>query len=432
MKTLYIECSMGAAGDMLNAALYDLLEPKQQKIYLDTMNGANPNELKIHAERSQKCGIAGTHITVLARGEEERVEDVDLTHEHATCHADHAHHGHVHEHEHTHERNHEHRHGAHLADVTELIVSMGLPPQIEKNALAVYNSIAEAEAHAHGESVEQIHFHEVGTLDAIADVVGFCLLIDLIAPQRIACSPIHVGTGSVRCAHGIVPVPAPATAYLLRGIPTYGGNIQGELCTPTGAALIKHFAREFGAQPAMSVDNVGIGCGTKDFPAANIVRAFVGEGIDSGETSGEENTDQIVELICNIDDMTAEEISFATQTLIDAGAADVFTTAIGMKKNRPATMITCLCHPADKDRFVKLIFKHTTTLGVREHLCNRYILTRTEGEQETEFGPVGYKLSQGFGSNVRKFNHDELAQIAHANNLSLHEVKTRISNNADN
>ena len=499
MKTLYIECSMGAAGDMLNAALFDLLEPAEQARYLAKMNSLGIDGLEVGAAKSQKCGIAGTHITVRANGQEEHAEDVDLTHaahpgdapaheheseqrETARAH-DHGHacedglahshehvsaaeHQHEHEathvHDHAHTHAHEHHHGAHMADIARTINAMDLPAQVKTDALAVYRLIAEAEAHAHGKPVEQIHFHEVGTIDAIADVVGFCLLKSMVAPQKIVCSPIHVGAGSVRCAHGVVPVPAPATTYLLQGAPTYGGAIQGELCTPTGAALIRYFAQEFGPQPLMSVEKTGIGCGSKDFPAANIVRVFLGNAVaaaapsaapsdpsqataaqqgnaaqnNSAQTATLANnpsssaaesprlTDEIVELACNIDDMTGEEIAFAAQTLIDAGAADAFTTPIGMKKGRPATMITCLCKPADKQRFVELMFKHTTTLGVRERLCNRYILARTTGAQQTDLGEVGFKESRGYGSSVRKYDYDALAHIARENNLSLREAKT--------
>lgn len=260
MKTLYLECNMGAAGDMLTAALLELHpEPEQ---FLERMNALGIPGVKIKQEQSEKCGIKGTHITVTVGGEEEKSEDV---HEH-----DHGHVHHHHHHEHTH-------HHAGMHEIEHIISHLDLPETVRQDVLAVYGLIAEAESHAHGRPVSEIHFHEVGTMDAIADVTAVCLLLHELAPQRIVASPVHVGAGQVRCAHGILPVPAPATAYILRDVPIYGGAVRGELCTPTGAALLKHFASEFAGIPVMKVQKIGYGMGTKDFEAANCVRAMLGE-----------------------------------------------------------------------------------------------------------------------------------------------------------
>ena len=235
MRTLYIECKMGAAGDMLMASLYELLEDKQG--FLDTMNGLGLPGVQVEAQKSSSCGIAGTHMKVTVDGEEElepaggAEHGQDAGQEHSGAEHDHgsAEDGHDPEHDHHHAT------PGHIAD---LINSLKLPEKVKGQARAVYRAIAEAEAKAHGCSAGDVHFHEVGALDAVADVTGVCYAIYLLHPERIVVSPIHVGSGTVRCAHGIMPVPAPATAALLTGVPIYGGKIQGELCTPTGAALL--------------------------------------------------------------------------------------------------------------------------------------------------------------------------------------------------
>ncbi|MCL1951620.1 MAG: nickel pincer cofactor biosynthesis protein LarC, partial [Oscillospiraceae bacterium] len=328
MKTLYFECGMGAAGDMLLAALLELLPDRQA--FLDQINGLGLPGVHISAAPGTKCGITGTQVTVTVHGEEE----------------DHHHH-------------HEHHHHSGLHDIEHIIEKFALPEQVKKDALAVYRLIAEAESHAHGRPVDHIHFHEVGTLDAIADITGVCLAAHLLAPERVLASPVHVGCGQVRCVHGILPVPAPATAHILRGAPIYGGKIQGELCTPTGAALLKHFACGFGEMPVMRAARIGYGMGKKDFEAANCVRAFLGDTEESGN-------DEALELRCNLDDMTGEAISFAQERLLEGGALEVFTTAVGMKKGRPGVLLTCLCRAAQREDMLRLLFRHTTTLGVRE------------------------------------------------------------------
>ncbi len=460
---------MGASGDMLNAALYDTLSDNDKARYISQMNESGIPGLTVSATREKKCEVVGSHIAMHLFDTEEQMEDVapghahDHYHDHQHDHADRDHHHHDHTAHHHHDdgghdhdsekgnaHHHEHHeagahvHGMHLTDIEAVINNLVLPDSVKTSAIRTYALLATAEASVHGQPMDHIHFHEVGTLDAIADVVGFCLLVDLISPDIIMCSPIHVGSGNVRCAHGIVGVPAPATAELLKGIPTYGGTIQGELCTPTGAALMKSFATEFGPLPPMSVDAVGYGCGTKNFAQANVVRAFIGSTADT-QASAEnaavsfesvptvltqealKATDRIVELTCNIDDMTGEEISFAVETLMDAGALDTFVIPLYMKKGRPAHMICCLCAPAQSQEFAELMFKHTTTLGIRVQETNRYVLTRTEEQQDTEFGALSVKRSEGFGSSVAKASHDELAAIAKRTGLSLREIKRRLN-----
>ncbi len=417
MKTLYLECNMGAAGDMLMATLVELLDQPDE--FVNEFNNLNIPNIKLIKEESTKCGIVGTHMRVMVNGEEEVSEDVNLQ-ENNDLHE----HEHEHEHEHTHdnEHYHDHSHGHHshssLSHIEEIINGLDIPVKVKKDAVNVYGLIGEAEAKAHNKSIKEIHFHEVGTMDAIADVVGVCMLIDKINPDRIMASPVHVGSGNVRCAHGILPVPAPATAYILREVPSYSGNIKGELCTPTGAALLKYFVDDFDAMPIMKTQKIGYGMGNKDFPVANCVRAFLGEQ--------EQKMDDVLELVCNIDDMTAEEIGFATEILMNNGALDVYTTNINMKKNRPGTMITCMCKNIDKEKFLKLIFKYTTTLGVREYICNRYGLTRNVKTIESSLGDISLKESYGYGISKKKLEYEDLARIAKEKNLSLKEIKKEI------
>lgn len=410
MKVIYLDCSMGAAGDMLMAALYELLDDKQT--FLDTMRGLGLPGIEISAEPAVKCGITGTHMKVLVHGSEE----LDSFHEHLHgCEHDHAHEP---DHAYTHAGEHEHHHHTGLHEIEHLMEHLSLPRAVRDDALAVYRRIAEAESKVHGTTVDQIHFHEVGTLDALADVVGVCLLMHLLAPEKVYASSVHVGSGQVRCAHGVLPVPAPATALLLAGVPIYGGAIQGELCTPTGAALLTHFVTKFGELPAMRLLKSGYGMGTKDFPAANCVRAMLGEQDAPAE--------EILELSCNLDDCTGEAIGFAMEQLLDAGALDVYWTSVGMKKNRPGILLTCMCRPLDREKMVELLFRHTTTLGVRESAFRRYTLSRESKTIQTPDGDIRVKVSTGYGVTREKPEFEDLAKIARKTGKSFSELQKSI------
>ena len=427
MKTLYLECNMGAAGDMLTAALLEL-HPDPQG-FVERMNRLGLPGVVFAAQPAVKCGITGTQVSVTVGGEEEESHDVPLhSHVHETAqdeaHPGHAHdhvHGHDHEHTHDHEHSHGHEHGhghhhhAGMGDIRHILSHLDIPQPVRQDAEAVYQLIAQAESHAHGRPVEEIHFHEVGTLDAVTDVVAVCWLLHDLAPEQIVASPVHVGCGQVRCAHGILPVPAPATAYILQGVPTYGGSVQGELCTPTGAALLKHFVQRFGSSPVMRVEKTGYGMGKKDFEAANCVRAML------GQTQEESTT--IAQLACNLDDMTPEALGFAQERLWEAGALDVTTAPIGMKKNRPGVQLTCLCRLEDREKLVSVLFAHTTTLGVRESLCTRYTLARSQRTVETEHGPVRVKEARGWGVTREKPEYEDVAKIAREHGLTLDQVK---------
>ena len=408
MKTLYIECNMGAAGDMLTAALLELLP--EPDAFVARMNDAGiPGMVMARSEKVSR-GLRGTHISVCIDGEEEISDDVpEDDHEH------HHEHEHAHGHDHHHDHHHEHAHShAGLADVAQIIHGLKLPEEVKRDALGVYELIAQAEAHAHGCAVEQIHFHEVGMMDAVTDVSAVCLLMHLLAPQRVVVSPVCTGFGEVRCMHGVVPVPAPATAWLLQGMPAYAGRIRGELLTPTGAALLRYFATEYARMPAMRIERVGSGMGMKEFEAANCVRVFLGEdGADS---------DEVAELSCNLDDMTGEMIGCATEILLEAGALDVYLTTIQMKKNRPGVKLSCICRPEDVQRMTELMLKHTTTLGVRTQRFARTVLNRSREVAHTVYGDVEIKLASGAGIEKRKPEYESALRVARANDVPLAEV----------
>lgn len=409
MKTLYLDCSMGAAGDMLAAALLELLPDPDA--FVAELNALAIPGVKFSREASVKCGITGTHLQVTVHGEEENAHD----HHHAHSHDHHHDHAHAHHHDHAHI----HHHHASLHNIEHIVRGhLSLPATVADNVMAVYRLIADAESKAHGKPVSEIHFHEVGTMDAIADITAVCLLMHRLAPDEIIVSPVHVGSGQVHCAHGILPVPAPATATILQDVPIYGGSIQGELCTPTGAALLKHFANSFGDMPVMRTSAIGYGMGQKDFPAANCVRALLGERSAA--------SDDVIELCCNIDDMTGEAIGYAFDKLFAAGALDVYTMPIGMKKSRPGHLLHVICREADKDALVRALFAHTTTIGIRENRFRRYTLDRHIETIETADGPVRRKCSTGYGVSREKFEHDDLARIADAQGLSLREAEARI------
>jgi uncharacterized protein (TIGR00299 family) protein len=408
MKTLYFECNMGAAGDLLMAALLELHE--NSKDFINRLNNIGIPDVTVTVEKSVKCGITGTHIKVNVNGHEEAEQGRNNEGIHSA---------HIspdvqqHEHNHSHEHSHSDYHG-----IEHLIGHLNVSDSVKKDVLEVYNLIAEAESRAHGVPVNQIHFHEVGEMDAIADIVGVCMLIWELSPDVIVSSPINTGKGHVHCAHGVLPVPAPATAHILRGVPVYNDEINGELCTPTGAALLKYFAGNFRDMPLMTVSGIGYGMGKKDFNKANCLRAYIGNADD--------NEQSIVELVCNLDDMTPESVAFALEILLENSALDVYTTPIGMKKGRTGLSLTCMCKRSDKDKMLSLIFKHTTTLGIREYASRRYTLKKEYSQAKTKFGMIRIKTSYGFGVKKTKPEYEDIARIARENGISLRDVLKEI------
>lgn len=389
MRTLYFECAMGAAGDMLMGALYELCPEKER--FLADMNSLLPG-VRLEAEAVRRQGIAGTHMRVVVHGQEEG-----------------------------HDRHHEHHHHEHhsLADIEAMIDGFSLPQAVRESAKSTYGLIAQAESEAHGVDVGEVHFHEVGALDAVVDVTGVCYLLHLLSPEAVCASTVTVGSGTVHTAHGLLPVPAPATARLLTGTPVTAGDIETELCTPTGAALLRTFARSFGPMPDGKVLGCGYGCGTKDFHRANCLRAFL---LDTAEASEGPN-DRIVELKANIDDMTGEDMGFAMERLLEAGAVDVSYAPVYMKKNRPGVVLTCLCRPGDADRLAREILRHTSTFGVRRTDCPRYAMSVSSEEVETVCGPVPQKTGTGYGLVKSKPEYEAMAEAARLHGVPLAEVR---------
>ena len=455
-------------------------------------------EVSVQAKPAEKCGILGTHMEVKIGGEEELSEDVhehhhheeelyEDVHEHHHHHdeEEHGHHHHhhdeelsgeeyehhhhhhdeeehehhhdeepsgdVHEHHHHHhdEEEHEHHHhheedehGHHhhhvhrsLADMAAIINGLAVSYWVKGKALSVYQEIAKAESAAHGRPVDEVHFHEVGALDAVADITGVCLLMEEIGADRILCSPLNLGNGHVRCAHGILPVPAPATASLVKGIPSYTSDIPGELTTPTGAALLRAFAGNFGPMPTMSVEKTGYGMGMKNFAKANCVRAFLGTeeaGAYTGSTEETKDAERypgctgdahVVELVANLDDMTPEQAGFAMEELLGEGALDVFYQPIHMKKNRPAFLLTCICKEKDADFMAREILRLTTTFGVRKRICDRYTLEVSFEEKDTPWGTVRMKTGKGFGVEKTKPEYEDMIKIMRESGKTWKEIE---------
>ena len=392
MKTLYLDCGMGAAGDMLTAALLELMPDREAAVA--ELNAIGIPNVVYGYESVTRCDIRGTYMTVKVND----VEESEMM----------RHHHHEDHHEH-----HQHTGMQHIAHIVR--DHLNLPEGMKEDVLAVYGMIAEAESRAHGVEVADIHFHEVGTMDALADIAAVALLLHRLAPEQVLASPVCTGRGQVRCAHGILPVPTPATAYLLRGIPAYSGSIPTELCTPTGAALLKRFVTRFGEMPVMTTEAIGYGMGTKEFDAANCLRAFWGDIAESGGAA--------VELACNLDDMTAEDVAFAMDALLAAGALDVWQTAIAMKKSRLGIKLSVLCRCEDREKMAELMLRHTTTIGVREYGCRRYTLERREETAATPYGPIRRKISAGYGVTRTKYEYEDLARAAREKDLTLPEIR---------
>jgi len=386
---------MGAAGDMLAAALLEL-QPDRGKA-LGMLNSMGVPGVEFAAVADSRGGVSGTRLSVSVNGEVE---------------GDHGH-GHGHHHHHHHEH-----HG--IEDIRALVAALNISQKSKDSAMAVYELIAAAEGRVHGRPAGQVHFHEVGAMDAVADIAATCALVEAIGPCRIVASPVNTGSGTVECAHGTLPVPAPATALLLEGIPAYSDGTPFELCTPTGAALVKSLASHFGPLPMMATESIGCGLGSRDIPGrANMVRMFLGE--DACGNAGREN---VAELVCDIDDMTGEEIAFASERIHAAGALDVVSHPASMKKGRIGVSLCALCREENVAAVADAIFRFTTTLGVRERVCRRTTLPREIHERKLGDGStVRVKTAHGNGFARSKAEYDDAAAIAAARGVSLREAR---------
>ena len=361
MKIAYFDCFSGASGDMTLAAL--LACGADEALFRERLAALNVPGYELRIRRVTREGIAAT--------------DVDA-----------------------HLIENEQGHGRHLSDIAAILDSSPLPPRVCQNALAVFTRLADAEAKIHGTTREEVHFHEVGAVDAIVDVVGSCLLLDMLGVARVAVSSIPCGYGTIQCRHGIMPVPAPATLELLQGFPVHSVDIKGELVTPTGAALLTTLSDRAlaGRMPAMRVLTSGFGAGKKQFKPGmpNLLRVILGETDEA-----DDKTPQIVSVLeTNLDDQNPEGFDLLMERAFAAGALDVFFSPIQMKKNRPATLLTLLCPPDCADALAALLFRETGTFGIRAREQRRYTLARSWRTVETEFGPVRLKAGAWLGEEV--------------------------------
>src|SRR5262245_51602229 len=420
-RTLYLDCFAGASGDMLLGAMLDcgldfeLLRSELLKL------GVEGYELSL--KRVDRSGISAVKFDVLLTGEShssehERHHEHDHTREH--------HHNHEHSHEHSPERSpQEHHHHGHrgLSEIIRVIASSNLSERAKQRAQTIFRRIGEAESKIHNIPIEAVHFHEVGAIDSIVDITGACVAFDALNIERIISSPLHVGSGVFKCAHGPYPVPGPATAELLKGVPSYSKDIEGELVTPTGAAIISTLAESFGPMPMMKIEKVGYGAGTRDYPKfPNALRAIIGELEDDADRTPSNVT--VIE--ANIDDMNAQVFGYLMERALAAGALDIFYTPVQMKKNRPGVLLTLLCNPSDRERMTEIIFRETTTLGVRYRNEQREILRREFVTVETEHGTIRIKISRAKDGRVMNASpeFEDCRAAAEKSGVGLRDAQT--------
>lgn len=426
MRTVYFECKMGAAGDMLAGALFELLSDGEKEFFLNKVNNMGLSDVRVSAKSARQCGISGTKFSVTVGDAAELPGGHIHHHDHEHKH-DHEH-PHDHKHHHEHVAHHDHHHHTSLHDIEHMISHLDIPERVKDSAREIYRIIAEAEGRAHGEDVSLVHFHEVGMKDAVCDIVSVCLLLDMIAAEQILCSPINLGSGHVHCAHGVMPVPAPAVANILTSVPTYSNHIDGELCTPTGAAILKYFAKFPKEAPTLQLIDTGYGMGTKEFDTPNCVRVMLADtGTDIVSSFDSlPAASKVLVLSCNIDDMTGEEAGFALEAILEAGAREAYYQHVIMKKSRPGLLLTVITTEDQKDKIVSEIFKHTSTIGIRECPMNRYVLDRTSDVTFTDYGEIRKKVSSGYGVTREKWEYEDLAKIAKQEGLSLSQLKSII------
>jgi len=381
MKIAYFDCFSGASGDMILAALIDAgCDPAALEAGLRRLPVPG---WKLSVQKVQKKGISATRVCV--------------------------------------ETQEQHTHRS-LAMILNMIARAELSANVQLRSSEIFRRLGQAEARVHDLPVEKIHFHEVGAVDAIVDIVGASLGLELLEIERVVCSALNVGGGVVRTAHGVMPVPAPATADLLRGVPTYASGIERELVTPTAAAILTTIATAFGPQPKMRVGAVGYGAGAADLTEqANVLRLFVGEAVSAAETAAWDEEIAVIE--ANLDDMNPQIYGYFTEKALEAGALDVFSAPVQMKKGRPGTLLTVLCREEDAERMVRLVFAETTTLGVRSHTERRRCLARESVTVSTSFGPVRMKLASANGKVLNAApEYEDCRKIAAEKNVPLRQV----------
>jgi pyridinium-3,5-bisthiocarboxylic acid mononucleotide nickel chelatase len=358
MRTLYFDCFAGISGDMTLGAL--------------VAAGVDPSELK---EQISLLGVGGYEIGF----EQVDRSGIGATRAVVTL------------------TRHEHHH-RHLSDIHEIINSSRLADTVKRRAARVFEKLAEAEAKVHQVPVEKIHFHEVGAVDAIVDVVGACVGFELLKVERFVCSALHVGSGTIEMAHGRFPVPPPAVAELLRGAPVYSTDIRGELVTPTGAAIVATLCESFGPLPPMRVERTGYGAGAREYPNfPNVLRLLVGESEGAEGVERSPRDEKLLMIETNVDDSSPQLVGNLMERVLAAGALDCYFTPVQMKKNRPGVLISILCRPADRESMFALLFEETTTIGARGYEVERRALERQTVKVKTEFGPVDVKVARAGG-----------------------------------
>ena len=417
MRIAYLDCFSGISGDMFLGALVDAgVSPD---LLRETVLGLNLGA-DLEITRVDRNGITATKVDVIVNGEKDMPRDevsVGRAHSHEHTHADDT----THSHEHAHEHDHSHGHGRSLKQIREIISAASTTPKARQTALAIFQSLGEAEAKIHNKPVEDIHFHEVGSLDAIVDITCAAVGAEALAVDEWICSPLNVGGGTVQCAHGTLPVPAPATLELLKGAPIYSSDIKKELVTPTGAAVVKTLVSRYASFPAMTTDCIGYGAGFRNFAnSANVVRLTIGESSDVALPAPRET---ITIMEANLDDLSPQVFGYVIDKLLEAGALDAFGVPVQMKKSRPGVVLTVLSKPKDAQKFAKIIFAETTTIGLRMRDENRYALARRHQAVETQWGTIRMKIANLNGTIANYApEYEDCRTIAEQHNVPLKQV----------
>jgi pyridinium-3,5-bisthiocarboxylic acid mononucleotide nickel chelatase len=438
MRIAYLECFSGISGDMFLGALVDAGVPLE--LFRRTVQALGV-DAQLEISRVDRSGISATKVDVIVAGEKELPREEFWSkeqaehshtrgehqhrHEHAHDHHEHSHeHGHRHAgHEHGHDHAHKHAHRG-LREIREIISRSSVSASAKERAIAIFTALGEAEARVHNTDLESIHFHEVGAVDAIVDIVCAAVGSEALGVDEWVCSPLNVGGGTVECAHGTFPIPAPATLDLLRRAPVYSAKVQKELVTPTGAAIVHVLAKRFGGFPGMKAEKIAYGAGSrnpKNFP--NVLRLTVGEANAGKDEYAAIPSEEIAILEANVDDMTPQIFGYVMERALAAGALDVFGASVQMKKNRPGMLLTVLCRPEDKDSLTRLIFAETTTLGVRMRYETRAVLARRHVAVQTKWGEVRMKLA-GLNGTISNYapEYEDCRRIAEQQSVPLKTV----------
>jgi uncharacterized protein (TIGR00299 family) protein len=453
MRIAYLECFSGMSGDMFLGAVVDAGVPAR---VLEEAVAALAVGARLKISRVMRSGISATKVDVWVDGEkdlprEEYWEEHEHAHEHShqpykhTAHdpPEHVHAGDLHSlpaesspaepalslpkavpMPHEHGRSHEHSHGRGLTEIRGIISAAAISGGAKKTAIAIFEALGAAEAKIHDTSIESVHFHEVGAVDALVDIVCAAVGAEALGVEEMICSPLNVGGGMVKCAHGTFPVPAPATVELLKDAPVYSSGLQAELVTPTGAAIVKTLSRRFSSFPEMTVEKAGYGAGSRDFSGhPNVVRLVIGETAAVASLAAKTATETITVLEANLDDLNPQVFGYVMDRLLEEGALDVLGVPVQMKKSRPGTLLTVLCKPEDAGKLARLIFTETTTLGVRRREEVRQTLARRWENVRTQWGEVRIKIASMNGS-VTNFapEYEDCRRIAAEHHVPLKAV----------